>query len=94
MTVQQGKNLTELQSKLNQQNHVIYEVLDRVKDMQHHDIMRSRYEQQFHHYLASQGPANSSTAMPPAYPDYLLRPYHPQPPPPETQEGSDDNEGM
>ncbi|EXC11723.1 hypothetical protein L484_020776 [Morus notabilis] len=94
MTVQQGKNLTELQAKLNQQDHVIYEVLDRVKDMQHRDIMRSRYEQQFHHYLASQGPANSSTAMRPAYPDYLLRPYYPQLPPPETQEGSDDNEGV
>ncbi|EXC29549.1 hypothetical protein L484_005002 [Morus notabilis] len=93
MTIQQGKNLTELQAKLNQQDHVIYEVLDQVKDMQHRDIMRSHYEQQFHHYLASQGPANSSTAMPPAYPDYLFRPYHPQSPP-ETQEGSDDNEGM
>jgi hypothetical protein len=94
MAVQQGQNLTELQGRLNQQDRVLHEVLDRVKDMQQRDIMRSRYELQFHQYLASQGLPNSSTAMPPAYPDYLLRPYHPPPPPPETQEGSDDDEGM
>ncbi|GMN73650.1 hypothetical protein TIFTF001_052213 [Ficus carica] len=93
MAVQHGQNLTELQGRLNQQDRVLHEVLDRVKDMQQRDIMRSRYELQFHHYLASRGLPNSSTAMPPAYPDYLLRPYNP-PPPPETQEGSDDNEGM
>ncbi|GMN33982.1 hypothetical protein TIFTF001_041982 [Ficus carica] len=94
MTVQQGQNLTELQGRLNQQDRVLHEVLDRVRDMQQRDIMKSRYELQFHQYLASQGLPNSSTAMPPAYPDYLLRPYHPPPPPPETREGSNDNKGM
>ncbi|GMN60207.1 hypothetical protein TIFTF001_029302 [Ficus carica] len=35
--------------------------------MQQRDIMRSCYELEFHQYLASQGLANSSTAMPPVY---------------------------
>ncbi|GMN22781.1 hypothetical protein TIFTF001_045704 [Ficus carica] len=48
----------------------------------------------FHQYLASQGLPNSSTAISPAYPDYLLQPYHPPPPPLNTRVGSDDNEGM
>ncbi|GMN46036.1 hypothetical protein TIFTF001_015215 [Ficus carica] len=91
---QPNKHVLYKSGRLNQQDRVLHEVLDRVKDMQQHDIIRSRYELQFHQYLASQDLPNSSTAMPPAYPDYLLRPYHPPPPPPETREGSDDNEGM
>ena len=48
MTVQQGQNLTELQDRLNKQDRVFHEVLDRVKDMQQREIMMSHYELQFH----------------------------------------------